>query len=304
MSSPLGHGSTAGIGSKVGSEAPGALTSFNPSVAPGFPDTRKAIVRVAWSPLRREPSHRSEMVSQLVLGEVVELLEAVADDWFRVGGPDGYPGLTTRGALRLVSESDAKAWVAAADGFCLGTGLRGGPGGFAPWGARLPRAPESGLLLPDGERVDPSDASRVVFGPARALDYPADPAFAAETARGWLGAPYHWGGRIREGTDCSGFVQSVYALHGFRLPRDSRDQRTAAGGLPEGHDPGLEGRPGDLWFFAWDGGPVSHVGICLGNGAMIHASETRGGVAVDRLGEGTFGARLADGWIGAVRPER
>lgn len=244
------------------------------------------------------------MISQLVLGEVVEMLDRVTDDWFRVRGPDGYAGVITRGALRLVTDEDAKAWVAAADGFSLGTGLRGGPGGFAPWGARLPRASAGGVLLPDGGQVEPSDESRIVFGPARALDYPGDPAAAADTAREWLGAPYHWGGRIREGTDCSGFVQAVYALHGFRLPRDSADQRESAGGLQAGHDPAAEGRPGDLWFFAWDGGPVSHVGICLGDARMIHASETRGGVAVDRLGEGPFGARLAAGWTGAVRPER
>jgi len=306
LSSPLGHGSTAGIGSKVGSEAPGALTSFNPEAVPGFPDTRTAIVRVPWSPLRRDPTHRSEMVSQLLLGEVVELLGAPLSGWFLVRGPDGYEGVATAGSVREVSERDAAAWIAAADGFSLGTGLRGPavPAVFAPWGARLARASHGGFLLPDGGRVEAVDAVRIVCGPERALSYPSDPSAAAETARGWMGAPYHWGGRIPQGTDCSGFVQSVFGLHGFRLPRDSRDQRDADAALPEDVDHAAEGRPGDLWFFAWDGRPVSHVGICLGGGEMLHASETRGGVAIDRLGDGAFGRRLAEGLVGGVRPER
>ncbi|HSM34765.1 MAG TPA: C40 family peptidase [Longimicrobiales bacterium] len=302
MSNPLGHGSTAGIGSKVGSMAPGALTSFNPDPVPGFPDTRSAIVRVAWTPLRRDPSHRSEMTNQLVLGEVVELLEQPADAWLTVRAADGYEGQVTTGALRQVGEADAVAWTAAADGFSLGTGLE--PAGHAPWGARLARAGDGGFLLPDGDRVNARRPERIVFGPERALAYEADAAAAARTAREWMGTPYQWGGRIRAGADCSGFVQAVYGLHGIRLPRDSRDQFEAGPRLPDEADHATRGRSGDLWFFAWDDGPVSHVGICLGNGAMIHASETRGAVAIDRIGEGEFGRRLAAGLVGATRPER
>lgn len=310
MSNPLGHGSTAGIGSKVGSMAPGALTSFNPDPVPGFPDSRSAIVRVAWTPLRRDPSHRSEMTSQLVLGEVVELIEQPSDAWLTVRASDGYEGHVTAGSLRQVCESDAAAWTAAADGFSLGTDLEAATeaaesaAGHAPWGARLARAGDGGFLLPDGDRVNARRPERIVFGPERALAYEADAAAVAETARGWMGTPYHWGGRIRSGADCSGFVQAVFALHGLRLPRDSRDQFEAGPRLPEDGDHAAQGRPGDLWFFAWDDGPVSHVGVCLGKRAMIHASETRGAVAIDRIGDGEFGRRLASGLVGSTRLER
>lgn len=301
-SSPLGHGSTAGIGSKVGSEAPGALTSFNPDPVPGFPGTRSAIVRVACTPLRREASHRSEMTSQLILGEVVEILEAPAESWLLVRGPDGYEGCAIGGALRQVGEEDAAAWTAAADGFSLGTELETGR---APWGARLPPAGEGRFLVPDGRVLRARQPERVLLGPERALAYDTDAAAAARTASGWMETPYLWGGRTPEGADCSGLVQAVFGLHGFRLPRDSRDQLESGPRLPVPTlevTGGQEGRPGDLWFFAWDGRPVSHVGICLGGSAMIHCSETRGRVAVDRLGEGSFGRRLATGLVGSVRP--
>lgn len=316
VSNPLGYGSTAGIGSKVGSEAPGALTSFNPKPVPGFPEVSSAIVHVPWLPLRREPSHRSEMVNQLLLGEVVRLLGVESDAWLRVHAPDGYEGRVTKGGLLPVTESDAEAWTAAADGFSLGTELRVASArsgeareraGHAPWGARLPRVTVADgesparFLLPDGRQVVAGDSGRIVFGPERALAYETVPGAAAATATRWTGTPYLWGGRTREGADCSGLVQAVYSLHGFRLPRDSRDQFAAGPLLPpeEARD---DGRSGDLWFFAWDGNPVTHVGIRLEGGEMLHASETRGCVAVDRLGEGVFGRRLAQGFVGAVRP--
>jgi hypothetical protein len=252
------------------------------------------------------------MTNQLVLGEVVEVFDTPADAWFTVRASDGYEGHVTAGALRQVNDADASAWIAAADGFSLGTELKpGGPAedptgaaaGHAPWGARLAWAGEGGLLLPDGHLAEARRPERIVFGPERALAYDGDAAAAARTARSWMGTPYHWGGRIREGTDCSGLVQAVYVLHGFRLPRDSRDQFAAGPRLPDDLDFAAKGRPGDLWFFAWDGRPVSHVGICLGGAAMIHASETRGRVAIDHLGEGAFGRRLADGYVGSTRPE-
>lgn len=295
--------------------APGALTSFNPDPVPGFPATRSAIVRVSWAPLRRDPSHHSEMTSQIVMGEVVELLDQPASAWFSVRAWDGYEGHATAGSLRQVGEADAAAWTAAADGFSLGTDLEpitppddptdpSPSADRAPWGARLARAGAGGFLLPDGKRVNARRPERIVFGPERALAYEVDAAAAARTARQWMGTPYHWGGRIRAGADCSGLVQAVYALHGFRLPRDSRDQLAAGPRLPADLDHAAAGRPGDLWFFAWDGGRVSHVGICLGEGRMIHASETRGAVAIDRMGVGELGRRLAAGLVGGTRPER
>jgi cell wall-associated NlpC family hydrolase len=246
------------------------------------------------------------MTNQLVLGEVVELLDAPVDAWFLVRASDGYEGHVTAGALRQVGEAEATTWIAAADGFSLGTELdpvAHAAARSAPWGARLARAEGGRLQLPGGQVTKARRPERLVFDPERALAFEGDAAAAARTAHEWMGTPYHWGGRIRAGADCSGLVQAVYALHGLRLPRDSRDQLAAGPRLSDELDHAAMGRPGDLWFFAWDGRPVSHVGICLGAGAMIHASETRGAVAIDRLGEGEFGRRLAAGLVGSTRPE-
>ncbi|MFQ5529761.1 MAG: NlpC/P60 family protein [Gemmatimonadota bacterium] len=270
-----------------------------------------AIVRVSWTPLRREPGHASEMVSQVLLGEVVEILESArsgdsSPDWAAARAPDGYEGFVTRGSLRECDAAAAREWSGQADLTSLGTGLSPLKGGvatprYAPWGARLVSGEAGVIELPDGTRADPSDATRLVADAERPDRYPYDPAALVRTAAMWLGTPYVWGGRTEHGVDCSGYVQAVFGLHGHALARDSRDQ-CAAGPRVVSAAGETESPAGDLWFFGWDGGPVSHVGICLGGRRMIHASETRGCVAIDELGEGDFGRRLADGFVGAVRP--
>ncbi|MYL82194.1 NlpC/P60 family protein [Desulfovibrio aerotolerans] len=98
-------------------------------------------------------------------------------------------------------------------------------------------------------------------------------------AQPYLGAPYRLGGDTATGIDCSGLTKAVYARFGCDLPRQSRLQ--AGLGTPVA---ATELAPGDLLFFATnrDVG-ISHVGIYLGSGRMLHSSPRRGGVGVDRL---------------------
>lgn len=257
-----------------------------------------AVVRTAWTPARAEPSHRSEMTTSWLLGESLTVLEE-REGWLRLRGEDACEAWATRGAL--VTGDGAAGWRERATLLSLGTRLTGFPDGAAaraPWGSRLATAAAGRVGLPGGELAAPTSAGRLVAEEDRARRFPPDPAAAAATAREWLGAPYLWGGRMRGGADCSGLVQAVFALHGIPLPRDSRDQANA--GRPV--ESGLAGAaPGDLVAFAWNGGPVSHIGISLGDGVLLHASETRGAVAVDDLeGDAAFARRLRDG-VAAVR---
>ena len=90
----------------------------------------------------------------------------------------------------------------------------------------------------------------------------------AATAESFIGADYSWGGTTsREGFDCSGLVREVYQLNGLSLPRSVADQYKAGSAVSE--DRLLAG---DLVFFsAVPGGPLSHVGICVGEKSFIHA---------------------------------
>jgi cell wall-associated NlpC family hydrolase len=87
---------------------------------------------------------------------------------------------------------------------------------------------------------------------------------AVDTALAQQGKPYVWGGTGPGGYDCSGLTFSAYQAAGITLPRTSRAQATA--GVPVDR---ASLQPGDLVFFYQ---PVSHVGMYIGNGQMVHSS--------------------------------
>ncbi|MFO7626769.1 MAG: C40 family peptidase [Candidatus Fermentibacteraceae bacterium] len=87
----------------------------------------------------------------------------------------------------------------------------------------------------------------------------------------WYGTPYVYGGSTKNGTDCSGFTQSVYRTVGIEIPRRASRQAAAARNVSRGSL-----RPGDLVFFNTSGSGISHVGIYLGDGHFAHAATSRG----------------------------
>lgn len=96
----------------------------------------------------------------------------------------------------------------------------------------------------------------------------------ANYALKFVGNPYVWGGTsLTGGTDCSGFVQSVYGDFGYSLPRTSREQAASAGRVVSESDL----QPGDLVFYA-SGGVVHHVAIYIGGGRIVHAANSRQGI--------------------------
>ncbi|MBU3570353.1 C40 family peptidase [Priestia aryabhattai] len=87
----------------------------------------------------------------------------------------------------------------------------------------------------------------------------------------FLNLPYLWGGMSAWGYDCSGFVYATHKANGYLIPRDATDQAR------RGKEVGLDSiQPGDLLFFAYEKakGSIHHVGICYGNGKMLHSPKT------------------------------
>ncbi|MFF4358704.1 NlpC/P60 family protein [Streptomyces sp. NPDC001604] len=82
-------------------------------------------------------------------------------------------------------------------------------------------------------------------------------------ARAQIGKPYVWGATGPESYDCSGLTQAAWKAAGVDLPRTTYDQVNAGTTVSL-----ADARPGDLIFFYDD---ISHVGIYIGNGMMIHA---------------------------------
>jgi cell wall-associated NlpC family hydrolase len=101
------------------------------------------------------------------------------------------------------------------------------------------------------------------------------------TAERYLGVPYRWGGTSpKTGFDCSGFVQYVFAKHGTRLPRTSREMASSGQRLSPVWS---TLKPGDLVLFAEPGKRISHVAIYAGKRRIIHASGSGRRVRYDAL---------------------
>jgi cell wall-associated NlpC family hydrolase len=108
-----------------------------------------------------------------------------------------------------------------------------------------------------------------------------------EAAYSAIGTPYQWGGSSPEsGFDCSGFTMWSWSHAGVSLPHSSAAQYAA---LP--HVAREDLQAGDLLFFY---SPISHVGMYVGGGRMIHASHP--GVPVGVV------AVYWDSFVGAARP--
>lgn len=109
-----------------------------------------------------------------------------------------------------------------------------------------------------------------------------------ETAMMYLNTPYLWGGKTPFGIDCSGFIQMVFKLNGIKLKRDAYQQ--AEQGLALSFVE--EAEPGDLAFFDNDEGKIVHVGIVMDDNKIIHAS---GKVRIDSFDhQGIFNSDKKD----------
>jgi cell wall-associated NlpC family hydrolase len=108
---------------------------------------------------------------------------------------------------------------------------------------------------------------------------------AVRAALAQVGKPYVWGASGPSAFDCSGLMMYAYAAAGVALPHSSGVQSTMGTPVSRG-----QLRPGDLVFFY---SPVSHVGMYIGNGQMVHASTEGVPVQVVDLGSmpGYNGAR-------------
>lgn len=113
---------------------------------------------------------------------------------------------------------------------------------------------------------------------------------AVSIAYSLLGKPYRWGAAGPGAFDCSGLTMYVYARLGIYLPHSSAAQYYSGKRVSYN-----ELAPGDLVFFARRSGRISHVGIYIGGGMMIHAPQTGDVVKIAPLSGHS-------GYVGAVRP--
>jgi hypothetical protein len=252
--------------------------------------------------LRKEPTHASELVSQVVMGTLLAVLEA-GEEWWYVRAPDGMLAWARSTNLQPATDRDADRWrsrdhvlitapLVVAPRLTHGSVTLSAGTHLAFVGRRkddlLGRAPgREELLLPAYAcRYIPSDAP------------PTEPTAenVIRLAEPFLGVPYLWGGSSGWGLDCSGFTQLVFRMAGLNIPRDS-DQQMAMAQSTCRVDHIKDLAPGDLVFFK------GHVGICLGRGEFVHASAPAGCVTVNALIPGAqhYASALVKRFLGGGR---
>ncbi|WP_455683202.1 C40 family peptidase [Thomasclavelia sp.] len=107
-----------------------------------------------------------------------------------------------------------------------------------------------------------------------------------ETAYTKLGSPYVWGATGPNSFDCSGFTSWVYRQHGISLSRTAQSQ--SQGGTPVERG---DLQAGDLVFFGSGSGHITHVGIYIGDGQMVHSPQTGDVVKISALHKNYVTAR-------------
>ena len=248
-----------------------------------------ARVRAAIAPMHVEARVSSPQTSQVVAGHTVMLLEQKGD-WWRVRGADKYEGWIHRGYLEK-SSADESSWR-----LSTGVVVRNADGRerALPLNARIPDSVTviSGIAVPahDLTAQFPSTA----------------PALVASAAQFFSGASYQWGGITPWACDCSGMVQSVFALHGIPLPRDAYQQALVGESIAITTlraESLAQLRDGDLLYFSdRDDRRVTHVGISLSGNRMLHAALGRGGVSFEDLGDADdYVSRLRQNFVSAKR---
>ena len=253
------------------------------------------------TPVRQEPSEGSEQLTQLLFGEVCEVLNHLPR-WTKIrstlDGQEGWVDFKMLTSHLSPLTSNLPATVVATP-MAIATDMETGEELMLTLGTRLPNYAHGTFeVLGKQYLIAPACVNTTLSTASIASDLPSTGASAdlqrsdlITIAQSLLNAPYLWGGKNAMGMDCSGFTQVVYAAMGVNLLRNAREQVTQG----EVVSSLAEAQPGDLAFFDHaDRDPkatnISHVGMLLDNKKIIHCS---GCVHVDDIDE--MGIHLPDG---------
>lgn len=215
------------------------------------------VCKVSVAPVRHEPSDSSEIVTQLLFGDAVQVLEQ-GQPWIKIRfEADGYEGWMDFKQLTYLEDSEYLTYIQSPTAYLHDRFLEiTGPLGkqLLMMGARLPNFDGKSIRIGNDtymfETLPETENKNVLT-----------------TALNYLNAPYLWGGKSVFGIDCSGFTQNVFKLHGKQLPRDASKQ------VFEGNEISFEERQvADVPFFINAKGIVHHVGILTEKNQIIHAA--------------------------------
>lgn len=212
-------------------------------------------------PVRIVDSDKSEMINQLIYGDIIEILEE-KEKWVKIKSVfDDYIGWI-----------DIKQYFKIDDNIKLDLNE-------PIYSINLVEFIENNnnelVTIPIGSDISNISLMNHKFD-GKTISGKNNRNSIVNTALLFLNSPYLWGGKTPFGIDCSGLTQMVYKINGYKLYRDAKDQANQGKTLSFIE----ESEAGDLAFFNNDEGDIIHVGIILQNNHIIHAS---GKVRIDRI---------------------
>ena len=248
-------------------------------------------------PVRENPSEGAEQLTQLLFGEVCEVLDRLPR-WTKIRSTlDGQEGWVdfkmVSPASSLIASSPHRLEAIVAAPMAAATPMDGGADLLLTLGTRLPNYSHGTFeVLGQQYLIDPTCVN-ITTAQRSTGEADLQRSDLVTIAQSLLNAPYLWGGKNLMGIDCSGFTQVVYAAMGVNLLRNAREQITQGEVVSSLSDV----QPGDLAFFDHaDCDPkatnISHVGLMLSPTEIIHCS---GCVHIDTIDE--QGIHLPDGTL-------
>jgi hypothetical protein len=244
-------------------------------------------------PVRSEPSHRAEMVTQVLFGELYRVIDH-DQNWLRVRlAYDDYEGWISFSQSELIGEAEfvrlfgEETPVATGLVQLISNETMQSVIPILP-GSSLPGLRENQFRI--GENIYLFEGQTADQG---ILDRASTPQEMQQALRHILSnamlyqhAPYLWGGRSPFGIDCSGFVQMVFKLCKVKLLRDASQQAA------QGESVSLlaEAEPCDIAFFDDEEGNITHTGLLIDRTRIIHC---HGKVRIDAIDhEGIYNSDL------------
>lgn len=232
------------------------------------------VCRLSVVSVRQDHAHQAEQVTQLLFGDHYTVIGRSADEkWLRIRIYfDDYEGWIdarqhhsiAREYFDHINHADFKITTDVTSTMLYN---------------KAPQMVLIGSIIPiSSSELFKMEEQFAFNGEAKNVGQRREFEFLRSIAQKYLNSPYQWGGKSPFGIDCSGFVQMVFKISGYRLLRDASQQAN----LGKAVESLAVSRPGDLAFFENEQGKVTHTGILTADKKIIHAS---GKVRIDSITE-------------------